>query len=93
MLQYSMEMVSDIGLILFMVIGSCWYIFFMYFVLRSWKSVICYTLLPVLGICFTALTFATIGVQHTFPPLFLAVPVLGAGIGVYIAYRIDQNTG
>ncbi len=83
--------VFDTGLILFVLIASCWYISFMYFALRSWKSVICYTLLPVLGISITGLTFATIGIQHTFPPLFLAVPLLGSAIGVYIAYRIDQK--
>jgi hypothetical protein len=88
-----MDNAVDIGLIVFAVIACCWYISFMYYALRSWASVLCYTVLPVLGICATGLTFATLGIQHTFPPLFLAVPLLGAALGVYIGYRIDQKFG
>jgi peptidoglycan/LPS O-acetylase OafA/YrhL len=88
-----MENVITSGLIVFVITTCCWFIAVMYYALRSWKSVLCYTVLPVLGICATGLTFAGIGVQHTFPPLFLAVPLLGAGIGVYVGYRIDQKFG
>jgi hypothetical protein len=63
----------------------------MYYFLRSLRSVVCYSLLPFLGICITGVSFASIGVQHTFPPLFLAAPLIGSGIGVYIAYRIDEK--
>ena len=86
-----MKGIVDYGLILFVLIASCWYCTCMYYFLRSLRSVICYTLLPVIGISITGVTFATIGVQHTFPPLFLAAPLIGCGIGVYIAYRIDQK--
>jgi hypothetical protein len=79
------------GLIVFMFIACCWYMSVMYYALRSWKSVLCYTVLPVLGICATAFIFAMIGIQHIFPPLFLAAPMLGAAIGVYIGYRIDYK--
>jgi len=89
----TMGNVLNLGLIVFVIIASCWYISFMYYALRSWKSVICYTVVPVLGICATGLTFATIGIQHIFPPLFLAVPLLGSAIGVYIGYRLDQKIG
>lgn len=78
------------GLFIFVVLASLWYVSFMYYALRSWKSVICYTVLPVLGISATGLTFATIGIQHMFPHLFLAVPLIGSAIGVYIGYRIDR---
>ena len=88
-----MGKVINLGLIVFVIIACCWYISFMYYALRSWKSVLCYTVLPVLGICATGLTFATIGIQHIFPPFFLVVPLLGSGIGVYIGYTLDQNTG
>ena len=81
------------GLIAFMIVACCWYMFVMYYALRSWKSVLCYTVLPVLGICATGFIFAMIGIQHTFPPLFLAVPLLGAAIGVYIGYQIDHKFG
>ena len=80
------------GLTVFVILACVWYISLMYFALRSWKSVLCFTVLPVLGIIATSITFATIGVQHVFPPLFLAVPLLGSAIGVYIGYRIDQRT-
>ena len=88
-----MKGIGDYGLILFVLIASCWYCWCMYFFLRSLRAVICYTLLPVIGITITGLTFATIGVQHTFPPLILAAPLIGCGIGVYAAYRIDQKLG
>ncbi|MGI9535969.1 MAG: hypothetical protein ACR2PB_02785 [Desulfocapsaceae bacterium] len=83
----------NLGLIVFVIIACGWYISFMYYALKSWKSVVCYTLVPVIGICATGLTFATIGIQHIYPPLFLVVPLLGSAIGVYIGYRIDQKTG
>ncbi len=67
--------------------------FVMYYALRSWKSVICYTVLPVLGICLAGFIFTMIGIQHTFPHLFLGVPFLGAAIGVYIGYQIDHKVG
>ena len=86
-----MEQIVDPALILFVLIACCWYFSCMYYFLRSFRSVICYTLLPVLGISIAGVAFATIGVQHTFPPLFLAAPLIGSGIGVYIAYRIDQK--
>jgi len=81
------------GLIAFIGITCCWYLFVMYFVLRNWKSVLCYTVLPVLGICAAGLFFTMIGIQHTFPPLFLAVPFLGAAVGLYIGYQIDNRVG
>lgn len=81
----------DFSLIVFVLIAVCWYCSWMYFVLRSLRSVLCYTLLPTVGIIVTGVTFASIGVQHTFPPLFLAAPLIGSGIGVYIAYRIDEK--
>jgi peptidoglycan/LPS O-acetylase OafA/YrhL len=79
------------GLIAFVIIACCWYMFVMYYALKSWKSVLCYTVLPVLGICATGLTFAMLGIQHIFPHLLLAAPLLGAAIGVYIGYRIDHK--
>jgi hypothetical protein len=86
-----METGVDIGLILFVLIACCWYCSCMFYFLRSIRSVVCYCLLPVLGISITGVIFATIGVQHTFPPLFLAAPLIGSGIGVYVAFRIDQK--
>ncbi len=79
------------GLIAFVIIACCWYMFVMYYALRSWKSVLCYTVLPVLGICATGLIFAMLGIQHIFPHLLLAAPLLGAAVGVYIGYRIDHK--
>ena len=81
------------GVIAFMILTCGWYMFVMYYALRSWKSVLCYTVLPVMGICATGFIFTMIGVRHTFPPLFLAAPLIGASIGVYIGYRIDQTRG
>ena len=86
-----MEQLADYGFIAFVLIACCWYCSCMYFVLRSLRAVICYTLLPIAGIIATAVTFAAIGVQHTLPPLFLAAPLIGSGIGVYVAYRIDEK--
>ena len=86
-----MDNVISSGLVVFVILACCWFIAVMYYALRSWRSVLCYTVLPFLGIITTALTFAAFGVQHTFPPLFLAVPLLGSGIGVYIGYRLDQK--
>lgn len=77
------------GLIAFIIIACCWYMVVMYYVLRSWKSVLCYTVLPVIGICATGFIFTMIGIQHTFPFLLLVAPLLGAAVGVYIGYQID----
>ncbi len=81
------------GLIVFVLTTCCWYIAVLYYGLRSWKSVFCYTVLPVAGICLTLFIFSGIGLQHTVPALFLAIPLLGAGIGVYVGYRIDNRAG
>ena len=86
-----MKGIADYGLLVFVLVAGCWYFSCMYYFLRSLRSVVCYTVLPVIGISLTGVTFATIGVQHTFPPLLLAAPLIGCGIGVYIAYRIDQK--
>lgn len=88
-----MANVFDGGLIAFVLQACCWYLFVMYYALRSWKSVLCYTLLPVVGICATLLIFSSAGLQHAYPPLFLAIPLLGAAAGLYIGYRIDKKTG
>lgn len=82
----------DGGLIAFILLACCWYLLVMYYALRSWKSVLCYTLLPVAGICAALLIFSPAGLQHTYPPLFLAIPLLGAAAGIYIGYRIDTKT-
>lgn len=86
-----MGKMADFGLIVFVLIACGWYCTCMYLVLRSLRSAICFTLLPILGIIAAAVTFATLGVQHTLPPLFLAAPLIGCGIGVYVAYRIDEK--
>ena len=83
----------DGGLIAFICAAFLWFIVVMYLGLRSWKSVLCYTVPPVFGICTTLLIFSSSGLQHTFPPLFLAAPLLGAAAGIYVGYRIDSRKG
>ena len=79
------------GFIAFIIITCCWYMFVMYYALRSWKSVLCYTVLPVIGICATGLIFVMTGIQHIFPHLLLVAPLLGAAIGIYVGYRLDHK--
>ena len=81
------------GLIVFILTTCCWYIAVLYYGLRSWKSVFCYTVLPVFGICIALFIFSATGVQHTVPALFLGIPLLGAALGVYIGYRLDNRSG
>lgn len=81
------------GLILFLIIGGGWYLFVMYYALKSWLSVFCYTVIPVLGIFVSFFLFAHAGIQHIFPPLFLLIPLIGAGIGVYVGYTLDEKFG
>ena len=78
------------GLIIFVLMTCCWYAAVLYYGLRSWKSVFCYTVLPVAGICAALFVFAGTGIQHTVPGLFLGIPLLGAALGVYVGYRIDN---
>ena len=83
----------NIGLMLFLILGGGWYLFVMYYALRNWISVLCYTVVPVLGIVLSFLIFANSGIQHVFPPLVLLIPLIGAGVGVYIGYALDERFG
>jgi len=81
------------GLIIFILITCFWYIAVLYYGLRSWRSVFCYSVLPFAGICAALFIFSAAGLQHTVPALFLGIPLFGAAVGVYIGYRLDNRAG